>query len=118
MIRILGKSNSYLMQIIYNDVFDLIAGDRFPVTIDGSLGNDDDVQPLAGLACAPQLFAQLLGPVDDGRELRNEHEVGLCGHGGHEGQVSAVPTHDLHDEGPLMGGGRWYDAIHGLDDSM
>ena len=77
MIRILGKSNSYLMQIIYNDVFDLIAGDWFPVTIDGSLGNDDDVQPLAGVSGLAQLLAELLGPVDLWRPFRDEDKVGL-----------------------------------------
>ncbi len=29
-----------------------------------------------------------------------------------------MPSHDLHDERPLMGGGRRNDAVHGLNDPV
>ena len=29
-----------------------------------------------------------------------------------------MPAHDLHDEGPLVGGGGWDDGVDGLDDPV
>ena len=56
-------------------------------------------------------------PVDGRRKFRNEDEIGFRHDSGHESEVSAVPAHDLHDEGSLVRVRGRDDAIDGLHDA-
>ena len=59
----------------------------------------------------------MLVPIDGRRKFGNEDEIGFGDDCGHEGEIAAVPAHDLHDEGPLVRVSRRDDAVHGLNDA-
>jgi hypothetical protein len=50
------------------------------------------------------------------RLFRNEDEISFTDDRRDKSKISAMPSHDLHDESPAMRKGRWHDAIYGLDD--
>ena len=56
---------NYLLYLVNDDFFNLLASDCFARSVDRPLCHDDNVQPLAGVSGLGQLLAQLLGPVDN-----------------------------------------------------
>ena len=109
---------SVLLEVVNHDFLDVLGGDGVALAVDGPLGHDDDVQPLAVVSAFHKLSAKLLWPVDFWRPLRNEDIVSLGHYAGHQGQVSAVAAHDFHDKGTLVRAGGIPNGINGLDDPM
>ena len=96
----------------------LLGRNGFPLAIHRTLGHNDDVESVAGISSFNQFFTKLFGPVYGRRPFWNKNKISFCDNGSHQGQVTAVPAHDLHDECPLMRRGCWDDTIDGIDDSV
>ena len=105
-------------QILDDDVAHVLGRDGVAVAVDGALGHDHDVEPVADLALKGQPLAQLVLPAVLGRILRYHDPVGVAGQAGRQRQVAAVATHHLHDEATLVAQRRGRDGVHRLDDTM
>ena len=95
-----------LAQLVGDDLADVVGGDAVALAVGGALGDDHHGLAAPGLPARLELGAHVLLPVLARGELGDQDVVTAPGHGRHEGQVAAVSSHDLHDEGALVGGGR------------
>ena len=84
----------------------------------GALSHQDDGLTATGLSAHAQVLGQVVLPARARGVLRREHVVGAAGDRRHEGQVTAVATHDLDDEGALVRGRRTGQLVDGIQDAM
>ena len=113
-----NRDAGVLAQPLGQDAFDVIGGDGVAGSVGGALGDNHHGLAAPGLTALGEFAAHVLLPAAGGRELGHQHVVAPSGDGGHEREVAAVPSHDLDDEGALVGGGGRGDVVDRLEDAM
>ena len=88
------------------------------ITVVRALCHQDDGLAAAGLAAEAQVLSQVVLPARTRRIFGREHVVGAARDSRHEGQVAAVPSHDLDDERALVRGRRAGQLVDGVQDAV
>ena len=107
-----------LTRAFLDRVCDQLGGQLVALAVVRTLSHQDDGLAAAGLASEAQVLRQLVLPTRARRILGREHVVGAARDSRHEGQVTAVATHDLDDEGALVRGRRAGQLVDGVQDAM
>ena len=109
---------SVLARALLDRVGDQLRGQLVPVAVVGALCHQDDGLTATGLSAHAQVLGQVVLPARARGVLGREHVVGATGDRRHEGQVTAVATHDLDDERALVRGRRTGQLVDGVQDAM
>ena len=107
-----------LVESFLEDPGDPLGSHAFPRLVRGPLRHQQDGVAASRGAPGLELLAHVVLPAGPHGVLRGEHVVGAAGDRPHEGQVPAVATHDLDDEGALVGRGRRGELVDGVDDAV
>ena len=107
-----------LARALLDRVCNQLRGQLVAVAVVRTLSHQDNGFATACLAAETQVLRQLILPARARRILGREHVVGTACDSRHEGQVTAVATHDLDDERALVRGRRTGQLVDGVQDAM
>ena len=113
------RDPNLLLHPLLEHLSDALGGDRLPVAVNRTFGDDDDAVAASGLATGAQSPREDFGPRATGRRrFRDEDSVGAGREAAHQGQISAMAAHDLDHEAALVAGRGGPDTVDCLGDPV